>query len=52
MKSDPYVLGYKLLSIDIDSLSLNDLSLLKYVCTEILESVKNEYEKRGFSDEF
>lgn len=48
MKNDPYVLGHKLLSIDLDSVSLRELSLLEYVCTEILDSVNKEFEKRGY----
>lgn len=47
MKNDPYVLGFKLLSIELDSVTLPDLALLKYVCTEMLDSVSKEFEKRG-----
>lgn len=47
MKNDPYVLGHKLLSIDLASVSLNDLVILEYVCTEMLNSVNEEFEKRG-----
>lgn len=46
MKLDPYVIGHKLLSIDLASVSLNELVILEYVCTEMLSSVNEELEKR------
>ena len=50
-KDTVYCLGHQLLSIDLDSVSLSQLAILEYVCTEMLNSVNNEFEKRGFKDE-